>query len=76
MGFAPVLFLVFSFFFSFLRTSVKFVFCFCVFFELGVFIELSFVCVFVGGGEEFSKLFLCSCGKEFFLGLSYRLKDT
>ncbi len=66
----------FSFFFFFWRTSVKFVFCFCVFFELGVFIKLSCVCVFVGGGEEFSKLFLCSCGKEILLELSYRLKDT
>lgn len=73
-GFCPGF--VSCFFIFFGRTSVKFVFCFCVFFELGVFIELSFVCVFVGGGEEFSKLFLCSCGKEFFLGLSYRLKDT
>jgi hypothetical protein len=68
-GFVPVLFIVFSFFFFFFLEN------FCqicvlvggVFFELGVFIKLSCVCVCGGGEGEFSKLFLCSCGKEIVL---------
>lgn len=66
MGFAPVLFLVFSFFFSFLRTSVKFVFCFCVFFELGVFIKLSCVCVCGRRGGVFEAFSLLLWERNFF----------
>jgi hypothetical protein len=72
-GFCPG-FVSFSFlFFGELLSNLCFVFvCFLSLVCLSSFL----VCVFVGGGEEFSKLFLCSCGKEIFLGLSYRLKDT
>lgn len=74
-GFSPgfvLFFFFFQFFENFCQICVLFV---CVFFELGVFIKLSCVCVCGRSGRVF-ELFLCSCGKEIFLGLSYRLKDT
>ncbi len=84
MGFVPVLFFVFCFFFQFFENFCQICVLFvCVFFELGAFIKLSCVClssfllcVFVGGVGEFSNFFFALVGKKFYLGFSYQLKDT
>jgi hypothetical protein len=84
VGFVPVLFFVFCFFFQFFENFCQICVLFvCVFFELGVFIKLScacvyqaFLCVFIklsfvcvcGRSGGVFELFLCSCGKEILFG--------